>query len=52
MSLDVILIVGVTVSAVFIGWQFWRRRRHVSRSIDMGNLSDAWLAEHRGSRRN
>ncbi len=48
MSFDGILIVGGIVTAVFIGRQFWKRRRHVPRSIDMGSLSDAWLAEHRG----
>jgi hypothetical protein len=46
----VVIVLGAVVVAAVVGRQLWKRRSRGPHSIDMGNLSDSWLAEHRGSR--
>jgi hypothetical protein len=41
---------GAVVVVVAVGWQLWRRKSRPPRAIDVGELSDSWLAEQRGRR--
>jgi hypothetical protein len=39
---------GAAAGAILVALAFWKRKsRTQSRSIDVGAVSDAWLAEHR-----
>ena len=39
--------IGAAAGAVIVMFAIWRVYRPKSRNIDVGNVSDAWLAEHR-----
>ena len=43
-------IVGALLVVFGVGRRVSRRKRDAPQSIDVGKLSDAWLAEHRSSR--
>jgi hypothetical protein len=44
------LIIGALVLAVGVGRRLSKRTEGTPKPIDMGQLSDSWLAEQRGTR--
>ena len=44
------VIVGAFVVAFGVGRHLFKRKRRGPTNIDMGKLSDTWLAEQRGNR--
>jgi hypothetical protein len=45
-----VVIVGAIVLALGVGRRLSKRTKRAPSSIDKGQLSDAWLAEQRGTR--